>query len=156
MFPRRQEWLVLTNPIFLPMINILFPKFGKTVELNLLVSFLLLFCISISEGARANINSPLQVTGFGDSIIIKRCVNNKNPNARIYPSITNEKLFFAVADKNGKSYQLFLFDMDSKLVKQTPVMKTQRKLQISVEKGNYLFEVFSDDERIENGSIVIK
>ena len=26
----------------------------------------------------------------------------------------------------------------------------------NIEKGNYLFEVFSDDERIENGQVIIK
>lgn len=56
----------------------------------------------------------------------------------------------------GKLYQLFIFDMDGKLVRQTQVRNRETALLTAFGKGNYVIEILSNDERIENGSIVVK
>ena len=65
-------------------------------------------------------------------------------------------LFFSASGEDGKVYQFYLFDMDGKLVKQTQIRNRETTLISKIEKGTYLFEVFSDDERIENGNLTVK
>jgi hypothetical protein len=65
-------------------------------------------------------------------------------------------LFFSASGQSGKVYQLFLFDIDGKLVKQVNIRNRQTTVLNKIEKGNYVFEVFSDDERIENGQVIVK
>ena len=59
-------------------------------------------------------------------------------------------------DLKEKVYQLFLFDVEGNLVKQANIKNKQTTVIDNIEKGNYLFEVFSDDERIENGQVIVR
>jgi hypothetical protein len=42
------------------------------------------------------------------------------------------------------------------LVKQVNIRNRQTTVLNRIEKGSYVFEVFSDDERIENGQVIVK
>ncbi len=64
-------------------------------------------------------------------------------------------MLFWVPRNNRKNCRLFLFDMDGKLVRQTNI-SDEKTASVRVDKGNYLFEIFNEDERIENGSIIVK
>jgi hypothetical protein len=75
---------------------------------------------------------------------------------RLYPNVTNEVLFFTADGQEGKVYQLFVFNMDGKVAKQTQVRNRETTLLSKFDKGNYLFEVFSNDDKIENGTIAVK
>lgn len=90
------------------------------------------------------------------SIIVKISQNSKIHRIKLYPDITNETLFFMAQGEQGKIYQLFVFDMDGRLVKQTNVRNRETTILSAFEKGYYLIEIFSNDERIENGSITIR
>ncbi len=94
--------------------------------------------------------------GFHDSSSIKISQYTKSNRVKLYPDLSNEVIFFSAKGEEGKAFQLFLFDMDGKLVRQTQVVNSETTLLTKFEKGNYLFEVFSNDDRIQNGSIVIK
>jgi hypothetical protein len=91
-----------------------------------------------------------------DSIIIKRSQTNSRYKVKLYPNATSEVLFFSASGEEGKIYQLFIFNLDGKLVKQTQIHNRETTLVAKMEKGDYLFEVFSDDERIENGTLQFK
>ena len=91
-----------------------------------------------------------------DTIVITKSQTNKKYKIRIYPGATNEVLFFTASGESGKVYQLYVFDMDGKLVKQTQIHNKETTLLADFVKGNYMFDVFSDDERIENGTMVIR
>ena len=49
-----------------------------------------------------------------------------------------------------------LFDMDGRLVSQTQIRNRETTVLTNISEGNFLFEVFTDDERIENGQVIIK
>ena len=80
---------------------------------------------------------------------------SKKYKIRIYPNATHEVLFFSANGEEGKIYELFVFDMDGKLVKRIQVRNRETTLLKTFQKGSYMFEVFSNDERIENGSMLI-
>ena len=48
-----------------------------------------------------------------------------------------------------------LFDMQGKLVKQVLVRTNQTSSISEIARGTYFLEIFSKDERIENGSITV-
>lgn len=91
-----------------------------------------------------------------DTIVISKSQTSKKYKIKIYPSATNEVLFFSASGEPGKVYQLYVFDMDGKLVKQTQIRNKETTLLANFVKGNYMFDVFSDDEKIENGTMVVR
>jgi len=94
--------------------------------------------------------------GVNDTIVISKSQTSKKYKIKIYPSATNEVLFFSASGETGKVYQLYVFDMDGKLVKQTQIRNKETTLLAHFVKGSYMFDVFSDDEKIENGTMVVR
>ena len=91
-----------------------------------------------------------------DTILVQKAQVSKKFKIKMYPNASHEVLFFSATGEEGKAYQLFLFDLDGKLVKQVNIRNKQTTVLNRIEKGNYLFEVFSDDERIETGQVIVK
>ena len=90
------------------------------------------------------------------SIEISKSQSSKKHKIRLYPDARQQVLFFSVNGENGKVYQLFLFDMDGKLVSQTQIRNRETTVLTNISEGNFLFEVFTDDERIENGQLKVR
>ena len=88
-----------------------------------------------------------------DSIVVQKQLSSRKHKIRIYADANNEVIFFSADGEGGRSYQMFVFDVDGKLVRQANIKSKQTTVIDNVEKGTYLFEVFSDDERIENGQL---
>jgi hypothetical protein len=121
------------------------------------IVFLLITCISIVGGTKASTINTRKITPLKkDSILVKSALKNKDHDARLYPDSSNQNLLFTTTGNKKKSYQLFVFDMDGKLINQTTLPGRQTELLTSIQKGSYLFEIFNDDRRLENGSIVVK
>jgi len=99
---------------------------------------------------------PAVANGVNDTILINKSQTSKKYKIKIYPSATNEVLFFSASGESGKVYQLYVFDMEGKLVKQTQIRNKETTLLAHFVKGNYMFDVFSDDEKIENGTMEVR
>jgi hypothetical protein len=95
-------------------------------------------------------------SGVRDTIYITKAQTNKKYKVRMYPNAEHNVLFFSASGQSGKVYQLYLFDLDGRLFKQTHIRNKETTVLTNIVKGNYTFEVFSDDERIENGVLTIK
>ena len=93
---------------------------------------------------------------YFDSIFVEKQFTSKKYKVRLYPNANQQVLFFSASGESGRVYQLFLFDMDGTLVKQANIRNKQTTVINNLEKGVYLFEVFSDDERIENGKVTVR
>ncbi len=115
---------------------------------------LLLLVVLLLSQTRAS--ASLHPPKVNDTILINKSQTSKKYKIKIYPSATNEVLFFTASGESGKVYQLYVFDMDGKLVKQTQIHNKETTLLANFVKGNYMFDVFSDDERIENGTMVVR
>jgi hypothetical protein len=90
------------------------------------------------------------------SIEISKSLSSKKHKIRLYPDARQQVLFFSANGENGKVYQLFLFDMDGRLVTQTQIRNRETTVLTNISEGNFLFEVFTDDERIENGQLKVR
>ena len=125
----------------------------NVISVSMLV-FIAIACILCASSATAGPVSPRTLTA--DTILVQKQITSKKYKIRLYPNANNEVLFFSVRGNEAKIYQLFLFDIEGKLVKQVNIRNKQTTVLDNIEKGNYLFEVFSDDERIENGQVIIR
>ena len=95
-------------------------------------------------------------TPHGDTIYIQKSTVNKLHRVSIYPDASQKVVFFSVRGQEGNVYQLYLFDVDGKLVRQTETRNKQTTILKHIETGVYFFEVFSDDLRIGNGQIAVR
>ena len=91
-----------------------------------------------------------------DSIVVQRQFTSRKYKVKLYPNASQQVLFFSASGDQEKIYQLFLFNMDGILVKQANIKNKQTTVINNIDKGIYLFEVFSDDERIENGKVTVR
>ncbi|HUB61426.1 MAG TPA: T9SS type A sorting domain-containing protein [Puia sp.] len=102
--------------------------------------------------------SPTPDTGSGTihSIQVSKAQSSKKHKIRLYPDARQQVLFFSANGEDGKVYQLYLFDMDGRLVNQAQIRNKETTVLTTISEGNYLFEVFTDDERIENGQLTVR
>lgn len=122
---------------------------------NLSFTFFLMTAHSIhSSGSTPHFNQISDLST--DSITLKIIYNKKVPEIKLYTDATNEVLLFTSTGVYGKVYQLFVFDMDGRLAKLTQVRNKETTSVAQLEKGNYIYEVFSNDDRVENGSITVR
>jgi hypothetical protein len=91
-----------------------------------------------------------------DTILINKTLTSKKHKIRLYANADNSVIFFTASGEPGRVYQLYLFDVDGKLNKQIQIRNKETTVLTNIIKGSYLFEVFSDDERIENGQLVVR
>jgi hypothetical protein len=90
------------------------------------------------------------------SIQINKGQSSKKHKIKLYPDARQQVLFFSATGDEGKVYQLYLFDMDGRLVSQTRIRSRETTVLTNISEGNFLFEVFTDDERIENGQLTVR
>lgn len=93
---------------------------------------------------------------YFDSIVVEKQFTSKKHKIRLYPNANQQVLFFSASGEEGKIYQFFLFDMDGRLVKQANIKNKQTTVINNLDKGVFLFQVFSDDESIENGKVTVR
>ena len=90
------------------------------------------------------------------SIRVSKSLSSKKSKIQLYPDAKQKVLFFSADGEGKKVYQLYLFDMDGKLVSQASIRNRETTVLENISEGNYLFEVFTDDERIENGNVTVR
>lgn len=101
---------------------------------------------------------PVKVsaTSVADTIQIQKNSVSRLHRISLYPDANQKVVFFSVRGSEGKVYQLYMFDIEGRLVKQSETRNKQTSVIKGIDKGIYLFEVFSDDMRIGNGRIAVK
>jgi len=90
------------------------------------------------------------------SIQVNKSLVSKKNKIRLFPDAKQQVLFFSANGEEKRVYQLYLFDMDGRLVNQASIRNRETTVLTTLCEGNYLFEVFTDDERIENGHLVVR
>jgi len=126
----------------------------RPVRLPVIYTILALVLLTVVQ-LPVKAGSPVIHT-YKDSILINKLLTSKKYKIKIYPGASHEVLFFNASGEEGKVYQFFLFDAEGNMVKQTQIRNKQTTILTNFNKGCYTFEVFSDDEHIENGTLTIK
>jgi len=131
---------------------------SKKIILNLssglLVALFILFGFSSTEKLSAT-PKPLK-TDRSYTIVINKLFENKNYNIEMRTNSSLHQLLITAGPKQNKSYHFYLFDIDGKLKAQANIRSSEKASFVNIAKGNYFFEIFSNDERIENGQLTVK
>jgi hypothetical protein len=119
---------------------------GRKSAVKVAALIIVMFLSAIRASASSN----------GDTIFVQKNSVVKSHRISLYPDANQKVVFFSVRGEEGKVYQLYVFDIEGRLVKQAETRNKQTILVKGIKKGSYFFEVFSDDRRIGNGQIAIR
>jgi len=128
----------------------------KRAALRVAISVTMIMLLAAPFSPAIGCPVPVRTYPKKDTILVQKQVTSKKYRIRLYPDANHEVLFFSARGNDNKIYQLFLFDLEGRLVKQANIKNKQITVLENIDKGNYLFEIFSDDERIENGQVIIR
>jgi len=112
--------------------------------------------LAASNFSLASVSPPGGKTGSHHSIQVDKTLNNKKYKIKLYADDLNQALLFTVNGIDGQKYQLFPFDMESRLVTVASIRNKETSALNGISDGNYLYEVFMNDEQIESGRLTVK
>lgn len=83
---------------------------------------------------------------------------NKFLNTEVAVSIAQENDGFTVSVKTSKNINVhfYMFTVDGRLIKELNIYGSKRVSITPLEKGIYIYDFFSNDERLKNGKIELR
>jgi len=128
----------------------------KTISKSLCYLFGAMLFMTANNTSYANSKPLTAKENAPYTVVINKNLNSKKHKIRLYTDAGQENLLFTVNGIEGKNYQLYIFDMESKLVTQVNIQNRETTVLNNIPKGNYFFEVLINDEKIETGQLSIK
>lgn len=110
----------------------------------------MMLCVCVATTTLAN------HTPGADTIDIEKSNVKRSYRISLYPDTNQKVVFFSVRGSEGKVYQLYVFDMEGKLVRQAETRNKETIVIKNINKGVYHFEVLSDDVHIGKGRIAVR
>jgi hypothetical protein len=89
-----------------------------------------------------------------DTAVVKKISGNKNHN--LYSGKDKQTIYFSAKLKQKKVYRFYMFNMDGNLVAENDIVNKRGVAFTNMQSGDYYFEIFDKDERVESGTITIK
>jgi len=84
-------------------------------------------------------------------------VQDKKINVRIYPNPSpNGTVYISSNHNSDKEIQFYVFDLEGTMMHNITLNAKGKKTITGLRKGVYMYDVFSDDESIERGKIIVK
>lgn len=125
----------------------------KTIQQCIgLLSAMLIF-MNVPTSSLAADKPSITIIEVSNSVKTKQ--NAKKHKIRIIGS-GRDKVLCSVNGVTRKPYQIFVFTIDSKLITHTTMRSGEMAALNNLSKGNYMFEVLMEDEKIESGQFTIK
>ena len=82
---------------------------------------------------------------------------HKRDIIKIYPNPSSNGTIHIVSNQtDDKQLQFYVFDIEGTLMHNIKLYAKSRKTITGLQKGVYMYDVFSDDESIERGKILVK
>lgn len=139
------------------------PPKGRRMRKNLPVRKLIVRAVPVLAIALMTITSSAadatRSSSLGkpaDTILVQKQVDNKKYKIRLYPNADHRVLFFSASGDPNKVYQLFLFNLEGQLVRQVRIRNKETTVLSNISKGTYLYDVFSEDEKLQNGQVIVR
>lgn len=92
---------------------------------------------------------------FNDSLQIECCTSKKNNNVRLFPNPTSNGTL-TINSITSEPIHFYIFDLEGTLVQQIMLKGKEQKVVTNLKKGTYTYDVFINDESIEQGKIIVK
>src|SRR5689334_17856130 len=83
--------------------------------------------------------------------------SSRNNNAvRIYPDLFKRTMHVVAKENDGKEIDFFVFDLEGTLISQYKMVNGDRKELVGLQRGKYVYHVFSGDEECATGGFEIR
>ncbi len=82
--------------------------------------------------------------------------SRNNSSVRIYPDIVKRVMHVVAKDNDGEGIDFFVFDLEGKIVKHYKMRSGDHEKLEDLERGKYVFSVFSGDQETATGNIDIR
>ena len=97
----------------------------------------------------SNAQQPYKIT-------ISKLFENKHYGIEMHSSPALRQLLIGAGPGQKKVYRFYLFDIDGRLKVQVNIEKEKKTSVVNISRGNYFYEIFNEDERIENGQLTVE
>ena len=91
---------------------------------------------------------------FSDSVQI-HCYPSKKNCVRLYPNPTSDGII-TVNSNSSEPLHFYIFDLEGVLISRVMLGAKEHKTISDLKKGTYMYDVFKNDESIEQGKIIVK
>jgi hypothetical protein len=91
---------------------------------------------------------------FSDSVEIHSYDVKKN-HVRLYPNPTSNGVITVNSNMSDKLH-FYIFDLEGVLIRRLELKPKEQLVVSNLNKGSYTYDVFKDDESIEQGKIIVK
>ncbi len=126
----------------------------SNISSAMMVALFALPVLSFTEKPAAS--SKTSTPDHSITIIINKQSVKKNIDVEMLTNASLHQLLIKAGPQQNKIYHFFLFDIDGKLKAQANIRSNEKAAFVNIAKGNYFFEIFNDDERIETGQLKVK
>jgi hypothetical protein len=116
---------------------------------HLLTAFSLLFCTLAKSQTTSESFSFTSATEKQKVWVKRNSLINIYPNPSYNGSVS-------VSSKSEKVLHFYIFDLEGTLIYQAVLKDKEKKLVNSWNKGTYMYNVFLNDESIEEGKLTVK
>jgi hypothetical protein len=82
--------------------------------------------------------------------------SRNNSSVRIYPDILKRVMHVVAKDNEGTGIDFFVFDLEGAIVKHYKMKSGDHEKLTDLQRGKYVFRVFSGDEETATGNIEIR
>ena len=90
-----------------------------------------------------------------DPVSFSKRITSKKNAIKIYPNPTRNGSI-TVSSVSSDSLYFYIFDLEGVLVSRLILKAKEKKTIHDLKKGIYLYDVFHEDESIEQGKIIVK
>src|SRR6478672_5705633 len=118
---------------------------------KIILTALLFVCFAAANAQAGNYSYNLSSTNESKA----KDTDKKNNTVSISPnpSYTGD---ISVTSKSEQVLHFYIFDLEGTLIYQTVLKSKEKKAINSLNKGTYMYNVFANDESIEEGKLIIK
>ena len=82
--------------------------------------------------------------------------SRNNSSVKIYPDILKRVMHVVAKDNDGTGVDFFVFDLEGAIVKHYKMKSGEHQKISDLQRGRYVFSVFSGDEETATGNIDIR
>ena len=91
-----------------------------------------------------------------NSVVITKNLKNKKHKVKLFTASDYKTLLFTVNGVVAKRYNLYIFDLDGRLIAESAILNQETGILPEISAGAYQYEVFAGDMKVENGQLKIK
>jgi hypothetical protein len=128
----------------------------KTIRTGVACVFAMIIFLADTGLSRASNKPSTERKPVYYSVLVSKTQNSKKHKIRLFSSAGKSKVLCSVNGVEGKKYEIYIFNVDSKLITQTTMRSGEIATLNNISKGNYFFEVLISDEHVESGQLTIQ